>query len=307
MKYWVGVTDNSWCNFLSRVQPDEVNFWHPGGRPPFTRLDAGAPFLFKLKRPHNHVAGGGYFVKFTTLPLSMVWDTFQEKNGAATRHEFERIIRPLMPDPTAKDPYVGCTVLTAPFFWARDQWIATPSDWATNNVRGRYYDSRESIGAALWDQVSLRTAAEFVAADAPAAGEGLGERYGEPRLVKPRLGQGGFRVVVTDAYKRRCAITGESTLPVLEAAHIVPFASDGPHVLSNGLLLRSDFHKLFDMNLVTVTPDLRVRVSAKIKEAWFNGRAYNSLNGQRLASLPDAAGDRPDPRFLEWHNERFVA
>lgn len=306
MKYWVGVTDNSWFSFLSRLRPDEVNFWHPGGGPPFTRLEPGAPFLFKLKRPHNHVAGGGYFVKFTTLPLSMVWDTFQEKNGAPTRAEFERVIRPLMPDPTAKDPDVGCTVLTAPFFWPEVEWIEV-QDWPRSSVRGGYYNTTEPKGLALWQDVSLRTATEFVAAEAVDQTDAAAQRYGEPRLVKPRLGQGGFRVVVTDAYKRRCAITGESTLPVLEAAHIVPFASDGPHVLSNGLLLRSDFHKLFDMNLITVTPDLNVRVSTKIKEAWFNGKAYNSLHGRRLESLPDAAGDRPNPRFLEWHNERFVA
>ena len=151
----------------------------------------------------------------------------------------------------------------------------------------------------MWGKVSLRTAAEFLAADAS------GQRYGEPRLVKPRLGQGGFRVVVTDAYNRRCAITGESTLPVLEAAHIIPFASDGPRQVSNGLLLRSDFHKLFDMNLVTVTPSLHVRVSAKIEKAWFNGKAYSSLDGRSLANLPHATNDRPDPTFLRWHNERF--
>lgn len=299
MKYWVGVTDNTWFSFLARIQPDEVNFWHPGGRPPFTQLVPGSPFLFKLKRPHNHVAGGGHFVKFTTLPLSMVWDTFEEKNGAATREDFERVIRPLMPDPSAKDPDVGCTVLTAPFFWPEFEWIAVP-DWPRSSVRGGYYDSAAEKGAHLWAQVSARTNAEFVAADASLSST---SRYGEPRLVKPRLGQGGFRVVVTDAYKRRCAITGETTLPVLEAAHIVPYAADGLHHVSNGILLRSDFHKLFDMGLVTVTPSLRVRVSSKIKESWFNGKAYYRLDGQSLASLPDAAAERPDPAFLRWHNE----
>lgn len=306
MRYWVGVTDPRWFSFLSDLQPDEVNFWHPSGRPPFKRLDPGAPFLFKLRHPYNHVGGGGYFVKSTTLPLSMAWETFQQKNGAPTREEFERLIRPLMRDVADPNADVGCTVLTSPFFWPQSEWIEVP-EWHLNVVRGAYYDSTEPKGSALWDQVALRTATEFLAAEPRGAAAGLGERCGVPRLVKPRLGQGGFRVVVTDAYKRRCAITGESTLPVLEAAHIVPFASDGPHLLSNGLLLRSDFHRLFDMNLITVTPELTVRVSAKIKEAWFNGKAYNSLHGQRLASLPDAAGDQPNPRFLEWHNERFVA
>ena len=301
MKYWVGVTDNSWFSFLARIQPDEVNFWHPGGRPPFTNLGVGAPFLFKLKRPHNHVAGGGYFVKYSKLPLSMVWEAFGDKNGAATRAEFERIIRPLMPDPQAKDPDVGCTVLTTPWFLPRPDWIEF-REWPRSNVRGGYYDSHKAPGDELWKQVSTRASQALAVADAPL---GPKARYGEAQLVSPRLGQGAFRVAVTDAYNRRCAITGESTLPVLEAAHIVPYAAEGPHLVSNGLLLRSDFHKLFDLGLVTVTPSLHVRVSSKIKQAWFNGKAYYRLDGQALASVPSVVAERPDPEFLRWHNERF--
>lgn len=70
MQYWVGVTDNGWFDFLSREAPDEVNFWQPSGKPPFTQLAPGAPFLFKLKRPYNHIAGGGFFVKFSALPIA---------------------------------------------------------------------------------------------------------------------------------------------------------------------------------------------------------------------------------------------
>lgn len=126
--------------------------------------------------------------------------------------------------------------------------------------------------------------------------------------TRPRLGQGGFRVVVTDAYRRRCAITGESTLPVLEAAHILPYAENGPHEASNGLLLRSDFHKLFDLGLVTVTPELRIEVSPRIKEEWFNGKAYYSLHGATLKSIPEHPNDRPRGAMLQWHNEhRFRA
>jgi hypothetical protein len=52
-------------------------------------------------------------------------------------------------------------------------------------------------------------------------------RYGNPLMVRPRLGQGSFRVLVTETYQRRCALTGEKTLPVLEAAHIKPYAELG--------------------------------------------------------------------------------
>jgi putative restriction endonuclease len=71
MKYWLGVTDNRWFDFLSRSGPDEVNFWQPRGMVSFAELRPGSLFLFKLKRPFNHIGGGAYFVKSTSLPLSI--------------------------------------------------------------------------------------------------------------------------------------------------------------------------------------------------------------------------------------------
>ncbi|HYD47406.1 MAG TPA: HNH endonuclease [Terriglobales bacterium] len=298
MRYWVGVTDNSWFEFLRREAPDEVNFWQPSGKPPFTNLEPGAPFLFKLKSPHNHIAGGAFFVKFSTLPMSMVWDVFGRKNGAAQRAEFEGMIRRLASDKTARDPYVGCTVLSDPFFWAPDLWIPAGPYWKSNVVVGSYFDSQDERGARLWAEVQARQSLPLVAEY-----EAEHERYGKPILVRPRLGQSGFQVVVTDAYQRRCAITGERTLPVLEAAHILPYAEKGPHDLRNGLLLRSDFHKLFDKGLVTITPDLNVEVSPKIREEWFNGKAYYRLHGQRVVNLPPDPEQHPSRTFLQWHNE----
>jgi len=296
MKYWVGVTDNSWFEYLRQRQPDEVNFWQPSGKAPFSHLPAGAPFLFKVKRPYNHIAGGGYFVRFTTLPISLTWDVFAEKNGAETRRAFEALIRPKMPNREARDPEVGCTVLTMPFFWPKEKWIPAPESWAGNIVTGRYFDTQTSEGARLLAAVQANLAEELGVAEPE-------HRYGEPTLFRPRLGQGAFRVLVTDAYQRRCAITGEATLPVLEAAHIKPFAEEGPNSVSNGLLLRADFHKLFDAGLVTVTPSLVVEVSSRIREEWFNGKAYYRLHGQRLAVVPDVNDYRPSEALLAWHNE----
>jgi hypothetical protein len=87
------------------------------------------------------------------------------------------------------------------------------------------------------------------------------KKYVEPVLVKPRLGQGSFRVSVTEAYKQRCAMTGENTLVALEAAHITPYSSDGDHDIRNGLLLHADFHRLFDAGLISVTPEMKIRVT----------------------------------------------
>jgi putative restriction endonuclease len=83
----------------------------------------------------------------------------------------------------------------------------------------------------LWAQLQLALARRLPMEHAVAE-----HRYGKPILVQPRLGQGAFRLLVTDAYQRGCAVTGERTLPVLDAAHIRPYAELGPHRLENGIL-----------------------------------------------------------------------
>ena len=108
-------------------------------------------------------------------------------------------------------------------------------------------------------------------------------------LVLPRLGQGSFRVLVTDVYQRRCAVTGEKALPVLEAAHIKPVSSQGEHSIQNGLLLRSDVHTLFDRGYVTVTPDFQFRVSRRLKQDFDNGEHYFKLNGHQIWVPPRVA------------------
>jgi putative restriction endonuclease len=307
MKYWVGVTDNDWFAFLAGRGLDEVNFWRPSPGPYFTNLPAGTLFLFKLKSPFNHIAGGGFFAQYSTLPIEMVWDALGEKNGAASFREFDYRIRSYRNMP--KGPLeMGSNVLVEPFFFPKEQWIPL-TDWPRSIVQGKTYDNETPEGAWLWNEVQLRLQDRAILGlVAEPAAEYGGSRYGELFLTRSRLGQGAFRVLVSEAYGKRCAITGESTLPVLEAAHIRPYEMEGPHKISNGLLLRSDFHKLFDAGLVAVTPELRVQVSPRIHEQWYNGKAYYRLQDQPLAVVPKLASQQPDPEFLRWHlSERFVA
>jgi putative restriction endonuclease len=292
MKFWVGVTDNTWFNYLAARELDEVNFWQPSGTPPFKGAPMGMPFLFKLKRPHNHIAGVGFFVTYSKLPISLAWEVFGEKNGASSLDDFRSMLEPLIGSRSLQTD-IGCTVLANVQYLPPEKWIAEPSGWAGNIVRGKMYESEVGDGAALWAAMQARLAVPSV--------QEPGDKYGKPILVNPRLGQSSFRVLVTDAYKRRCAITGENTLIALEAAHIVPYSREGSHDIRNGLPLRADFHRLFDAGLVSVTQDLKIKISPKIHEAWFNGKAYYRLNDQPLSVLPDAPESRPDPDRLGWH------
>jgi putative restriction endonuclease len=121
-------------------------------------------------------------------------------------------------------------------------------------------------------------------------------------LIRPRLGQGAFRILVTDSYRRRCAVTGERTLPALDAAHIRPFADGGAHEAPNGVLLRRDIHSLFDAGYVTITPALRFEVSGRIREEYENGRDYYGLHG-KIVAPPDDPRRHPSPAALAWRNE----
>lgn len=298
MKVWVGVTDRDWFDFLAARQPDEVNFWQPSGSRQFRVLQPGEPFLFKLHSPDNYIVGGGFFVRYAAIPVSMAWESFGPKNGVsdlkALRERVWKYRRGKDRD-SATDPTIGCNILAEPFFLSREDWVAVPPTWARNIVQGKTYDTDTDEGATLWNSVLQRLNALQL--------EDRAGRYGPEYLARARLGQGAFRVLVTEAYGRRCAITGERTLPVLEAAHIKPYAEEGPHQVSNGLLLRSDLHTLFDRGYVTVTPDLHIEVSRRIREEFSNGRDYYAHHGKSLIVVPEAMRERPDGAFLRWHND----
>jgi len=89
---------------------------------------------------------------------------------------------------------------------------------------------------------------------------------------------------------------------VLEAAHIHPFALGGPNLITNGLALRSDIHRLFDRGYVTVDENHRFVVGQRLREEFDNGRSYYGLHGQHL-TLPADVRRHPDLDALAWHRQ----
>jgi len=296
---FVAITDRSWFDLLSSTQPDEVNFWQPSGRTAFRALSPGELLLFKLHSPNDYIVGGGVFSHASNISLSIAWDAFGAKNGVSSLAEMRARIAHYRRDKSLldgrHDPVIGCRVLTQPFFLPRDRWIPVPKSFSKNIVTGKRFSTRDAEGRALWDALgeSLSEAAE----------NPIGaERFGSPRLVKPRLGQGAFRLEVTDGYERRCAVSGERTLPILDAAHIRAYCDGGEHEPANGLLLRTDIHRLFDLGYVTVSSDHRFEVSHRLKADFDNGKHYYDLHGTRLrAPVPSFAA--PSRDALDWHRE----
>jgi putative restriction endonuclease len=305
MKFYIGVTDQNWFQYLTKVQPDELNFWQPGGKQTFKAIRANDLFLFKLHSPNNFIVGGGFFVRHSFLPVSLAWEAFGNKNGTCDYLNFRNAIHKYRKSDfrSEPDPTIGCIILSTPFFFEKRDWIPVPIDWKPNIVQGKTYDTGTDIGQRLYLQVQSMLQRYFLIGSEMVMEESKANRYGSGQLIHPRIGQGTFKIMVTEAYHRRCAITGEKTLPVLEAAHIKPYSQNGPHLTSNGLLLRKDVHTLFDRGYITINEELQIEVSKRIKEDYGNGKEYYAFHGKRLAEIPEQQNERPSSQFLLWHND----
>jgi hypothetical protein len=119
------------------------------------------------------------------------------------------------------------------------------------------------------------------------------------QAIWTRRGQADFRAKLLVAYDRRCAITDCHAEEALEAAHVIPFASDQNYEASNGILMRADIHTLFDLFLVSIEPK-----TAKVWLAPGLLPHYGELGG-RTARLPADPSLRPSASRLAHHFEQW--
>ncbi len=304
MKGYVANTDFDWYEFLrERPELDEVNFWQPSGGRAFHAIPSGAPFFFRLKSPHNAIGGFGFLAYHDTLPAWLAWDTFGVANGASNREEmYRRIARYRHQILNPETEYIiGCLMIVSPIFFEPSKWIREPEGWHANIVQGKSIDLTHGDGLRLWEECQAQ--GQITRALQGSLAES-NPRYGDPVEIRPRLGQGSFRIAVMEAYDRACAITTEHSLPVLDSAHIKRYRDGGEHEISNGIFLRSDIHRLFDKGYVTLTSDFRFSVSNRLKEDYANGKSYYGLHGKRL-QLPKHEQHWPSRDMLMWHNENL--
>lgn len=310
---YIANTDWRWFEFLSQRSAggriDEANFWSPRSIQPLKGFRSGEPIFLRLKSPRNVIAGYGFFAHFTVLSLEASWEWFDWKNGDPGRTQFLGRVGAYrgvdLLDPRAERAPLACTILRDLVLWPEERWLPWGAEqgWARNIVRGKTErdDARASRLLAeiqldgLEEPEELRPDFELVDVD---------ERVLADSQIVVRQGQGAFRARLLDAYGRRCAITGERTEPVLDAAHIQPYLGPRSNHVKNGLLLTKEFHTLFDRGYVTVEPERHaVRVSRRLREDFQNGKRYYEYDGCQLA-VPPAEGARPSDAALAWHMAR---
>ncbi len=327
---YIANTDRKWYDYLSALgqasSPDrplvaEANLWFPSAQEPhITSAVAGTPVFLRLKSPDKAIAGVGFFASYCMLPLEDAWTFFGAGNGDPSREQFYERIRGYrirsagMPAAQIReDPLLrplACMILRAVEFWPKDRWLPWDSaqGYAPNIVTGKFERdaaNRDRLLAAIGSAGAVREA-EF--ADRFTLVEADERTWRSQSEAAVREGQASFRLRLIDAYDSQCAITGEHTTPVLDAAHIQPYLGRRSNHVQNGLLLTKEFHTLFDRGYVTVTPDFNIRVSPRLKTQYRNGRRYYPYDGQPLAKLPEDAALQPSRDALEWHGRKvFLA
>lgn len=325
---YIALTDKQWFDFLSSRADashgtplvDEANFWFPNAQHPPKKLTPGQPVFLRLKSPHYAIAGVGFFTAFHLLNLQDAWTFFGWRNGDSTFGAFHSRIRAyrvkaagrpaaLPADDLMQSP-LGCLVLRAVELWPPSRWVPwgeaegfhrNIQQGATERDPARVQQLLSLIGpSALVRDAEFGDQFRLVASDDRA--------WKEHAAQAVREGQGSFRLRLLDAYGSQCAITGEHTEPVLDAAHIQPYLGPASNHVQNGLLLAKEFHTLFDRGYVTITPEHVVKVSTRLKADFANGRRYYPYDGRPLAKLPRTESLRPSAEALEWHGKHvFLA
>ena len=83
------------------------------------------------------------------------------------------------------------------------------------------------------------------------------------------------------ALDQECIISGESSTCVLEAAHIIPSSKGGIEWPTNGFILRSDIHKLYDANIFEISSQGKI---VKIKKDDISDYYLELLKNRTLPS-----------------------
>jgi putative restriction endonuclease len=125
-------------------------------------------------------------------------------------------------------------------------------------------------------------------------------------VARPR--RAGFAEEVLRAYAYQCAMCGfDGALgrnPVgIEAAHVRWHSQHGPDSLANAVALCSLHHALFDLGVLGLTPDRRIRVSDLYVARSDAGRTVDALAGRPMLA-PRPYDLVVDIGFITWHGHQ---
>ncbi|WP_242497786.1 HNH endonuclease [Microbacterium protaetiae] len=134
------------------------------------------------------------------------------------------------------------------------------------------------------------------------------KRYADA-LVRTRLHQPIFRARVLHAYSGSCTVCELKHSELLDAAHIIPDASEhGVAHVTNGLAMCKIHHAAYDRNLMGITADFEVRINSDLLlevDGPMLRHGLQEMHGQQI-HLPTRRTERPSQDRLAERFEEFA-
>jgi len=126
-------------------------------------------------------------------------------------------------------------------------------------------------------------------------------------IVRVRVNQSFFRKAVLAAYDFKCCVTGLELPELLNASHIIPWAKDEANRINprNGLCLNAIHDRAFDRGLLTITPDLTIKVSKSVKKGKVSDAVQDFLLRYDGLEINKPTRFLPDVKFLKYHNRNI--
>ena len=251
---------------------------------------------------HFYIVGGGYFLNWGELKPVEAWERFGVRNGYSS---FDDLKEEIAKQGGNADSTLISTILFGTFIFSRHEVLMVPDEFKAEFSGGKsrfMLSVNEPLGRYL--ERMLRDRRAGLNSDEYSS-DWRGIYYLAARHVE-HSDIDGFYAAVLAAYNFKCAVTGSEVQPLLDVANIQPCYSNTFQSVQNGILMRTDLHRLFSEGYITLryTQDLsaiEVMVSKTIKTV--GGADYLQYDGRRL-TLPADKTKWPKREYLEWHQHK---
>ncbi|MEO6847714.1 MAG: HNH endonuclease [Chthoniobacterales bacterium] len=126
-------------------------------------------------------------------------------------------------------------------------------------------------------------------------------------LVMIRVNQRFFRSSVLAVFDYRCCITGLTEVELLTASHIIPWSVDTQNRVNpqNGLCLNTLHDRAFDRGLLTVTPEMKVKISPILLRKEKDAAIEHHFTPYEGIIIPTPPHFAPASEFLSYHNKHI--
>ncbi len=282
----------------------KVNVWYPSGaeHEDFSVAEPGTPALFVLTDPNERefIAGGGFFQRTEEMPLQKAWNLYGVRNGVMDFEDFKARNRAL--GGKDEDPIV-CSVISGTFIFARTDAVYIPDEFQESF---KTYERKE---LPMNEPICKYLSKVALQRRNPELQEGRSENDWPGIYVMASQRNSFslsslFQTRMMKLYDFKCAITGCTSRPVLDVAHIKTMFDDNFQSENNGIVMRTDLHRLFSQGYMTAFYNDKGEVELEVSDTLKDECADEYLKYQgTILSLPEDKIYWPSREYLEWHRK----